>query len=138
MQSLNKCLPSTHSMLSTVLATEVTNNELKKEFLSPGNFILVQGSLLLRKMKQAYGKKSVRGCSGISVGRSRRRHLSGDLQERGAMLIFEGRASQAEEMARAKPGVKLYRMCVRNRREGIRVLGGEPLGHEVREGWGDT
>lgn len=73
----------------------------------------------------------------VSQGWSRRRHLSGDLQEeRGAMLIFEGRASQAEEMARAKTGVRLYWMCVRNRREGIRMFRGEQLGHEVRERWG--
>lgn len=39
----------------------------------------------------------------VSQGWSRRRHLSGDLQEeRGAMLIFEGRVSQAEETAMGK------------------------------------
>lgn len=50
------------------------------------------------------------------------------------MLVFElGRASQAEETARAKPGVRLSWMCVRSRREGIRVLRGEPLGYDIRE-----
>ena len=71
----------------------------------------------------------------ISVGRSRRRHLSRDRQERGSVMILEGRGSQAEEMARAKPGVGLYLTCVRNRREGIGMLREEPLGHEGRESW---
>lgn len=38
----------------------------KTELLSPGNFISVQGSLLLRKIKQRCGKKNARQCSGIS------------------------------------------------------------------------
>ena len=51
--------------------------------------------------------------------------------------ISGGRASQAEETARAKPGVRLSWMCVRSRREGIRVLRGEPLGYDIRERWRD-
>lgn len=53
-------------------------------------------------------------------------------------MIFEGRVLQAEETARAKPGVRLSWTCVKNRSEGIRMLRGEPLGHESRESQGGS
>ena len=53
------------------------------------------------------------------------------------MPAVEGRAAQAVETAKAKPGVRLKQGCARNTEEGIRVLRGEPLGNEVRGalGW---
>lgn len=82
--------------------------------------------MLLRKIKQESEIKYARGWTGISVRCSgkaplRRQHLSRDLKkERGALQVSGGRAPQAEERARAKPGVGIYLLCTRNKKEGSR------------------
>lgn len=80
----------------------------------------------MRKIKRESEIKCARGWTGISVRWSgktslRRQHLGRDLkEERGALQESERRASQAEERARAKPGVGIYLLCMRNRKEGSR------------------